>query len=57
MLRTVECMPHSKLILYHGFSHNEPWRIFVEEVSSEIAFFLDNVYDNDGHYYKRIINE
>lgn len=57
MVRTVECIPHSKLILYHGFSHNEPWRIFVEEVSSEIAFFLNNVYDNDGHYYKRIINE
>ena len=57
MLRTVECIPHSKLILYSGFSHNEPWRVFVEEVSSEIAFFLNNVYENDGHYYKRIIND
>ncbi len=56
MLRTVECIPHSKLILYHGFSHNEPWKIFVEEVSSEIAFFLDNVYNNEGHYYKKIEN-
>jgi len=57
MVRTVECIPHGKLILYHGFSHNEPWRIFVEEVSYEIAFFLDNVHENDGHYYKKIINE
>lgn len=57
MLRAVQCIPHSKLLLYHGFSHNEPWRIFVEEVSSEIAFFLNNVYDNDGHYYKKIENE
>lgn len=57
MLRTVECIPHSKLILYHGFSHNEPWKIFVEEVSSEIAFFLNNVFDNDGHYYKKLENE
>lgn len=57
MLRTVECIPHSKLLIYHGFSHNEPWRIFVEEVSSEIAYFLDNVYDNEGRYYKKIIIE
>lgn len=57
MLRTVECIPHSKLLLYHGFSHNEPWRIFVEEVSSEIAFFLNNVFENEGHYYKKIIND
>ncbi len=57
MLRTVSCIPNSKLILYHGFSHNEPWRIFVEEVSSEIAFFLNNVYENNGHFYKKLINE
>ena len=56
MLRAVECIPHSKLILYSGFSHNEPWMVFVEEVSSEIAYFLDNVYENDGLYYKKIIN-
>ena len=57
MLRTVSCMPNSKLILYHGFSHNEPWRIFVEEVASEAAFFLDAVVENDGHFCKKLINE
>jgi pimeloyl-ACP methyl ester carboxylesterase len=57
MLRTVSCMPNSKLILYHGFSHNEPWRIFVEEVASEAAFFLNNVFENEGHFYKKLINE
>ncbi len=54
MLRTAECLPHGKLVLYSGFGHGGPYCQLVEECTEEILNFLRNV-EQTGRVYKEIV--
>ncbi len=54
MLRTAECLPHGKLVLYSGFGHSGPYCQLIEECTEEILNFLRNV-EKTGRVYKEII--
>ena len=54
MLRTAECLPHGKLVLYSGFGHGGPFGQLIEECTEEILNFLRNV-ETTGRVYKEII--
>ncbi len=53
MLRTAECLPHGKLVLYSGFGHSGPFGQIIEECTEEILNFLRNV-EETGRVYKKI---
>jgi len=53
MLRTAQCLPHGKLVLYSGFGHSGPYCQLIEECTEEILNFLRNV-EQTGRVYKRI---
>jgi len=53
MLRTAECLPHCKLVLYSGFGHSGPFARIIEEAAEEAASFLRNV-ESHGRVYKPI---
>lgn len=55
MLRTAQCIPNGKTILYSGFGHSAPYYRIVEEVTSEVCFFLNNVRENDGKVYQKVV--
>lgn len=50
MARTVQCLPHCKLVLYSGFGHNVD--IF-EELAREAVAFIDNV-EKTGRIYDAV---
>lgn len=54
MIRTAQCLPHGKLVMYSGFGHNGPFSQLVEEATEEILNFLRNV-EQTGRVYKEII--
>lgn len=56
MLRTAQCIPHGKTILYSGFGHGGPYAQFVEETVAETLFFLKNV-EETGRVYKKVVEE
>jgi len=56
MLRTAQCLPHGKLVLYAGFGHGGPCSQIVEEVAEEALNFLRNV-ERTGRVYKEVIEE
>ena len=53
MLRTAQCIPNGKTILYSKFGHGGPFAQFVEEAAAEMAFFLKNV-EETGRVYKKV---
>ena len=53
MLRTAQCIPHGKTILYSGFGHGGPFEQIVEETVSETLFFLKNV-EETGRVYQKV---
>lgn len=53
MLRTAQCLPHGKLVLYSGFGHSGPYCQIIEECTEEIVNFLRNV-EQTGRVYKAI---
>ena len=55
MLRTAECLPHGKLVLYSGFGHSGPFGQLIEECLEEILNFLRNV-ETTGRVYKEIVD-
>lgn len=54
MIRTAECLPHGKLVLYSGFGHSGPYCQLIEECTEEILHFLRNV-EQTGRVYKEIV--
>ena len=54
MIRTAECLPHGKLVLYSGFGHSGPYCQLIEECTEEILNFLRNV-EQTGRVYKEIV--
>jgi len=56
MLRTAQCLPHGKLVLYSGFGHGGPDSQIIEECSEEIVNFLRNV-EKTGRVYKEVIED
>ena len=55
MIRTAECLPHGKLVLYSGFGHSGPFCQIIEECLEEILNFLRNV-EQTGRVYKEIVD-
>ncbi len=55
MMRTAQCLPHGKLVMYSGFGHSGPYCQIIEECTEEIINFLRNV-EETGRVYKRIEN-
>ena len=53
MLRTAECLPHAKLVLYSGFGHSGPYSRIIEECLEESLNFLRNV-EETGRIYKKV---
>ena len=53
MLRTAECLPHGKTILYSGLGHGGPFEEIIEETVSETLFFLKNV-EETGRVYQKV---
>jgi len=56
MLRTAQCLPYGKLVLYSGFGHGGPGNQLIEECSEEIVNFLRNV-EKTGRVYKEVIED
>jgi pimeloyl-ACP methyl ester carboxylesterase len=56
MLRTAQCIPHGKTILYSQFGHSGPYSQFVEETVHEVCFFLKNVEDT-GRVYAKVVQD
>ncbi len=54
MIRTAECLPHGKLVMYSGFGHSGPFGQLIEECTEEILNFLRNV-ETTGRVYKEIV--
>ncbi len=54
MLRTAQCLPHGKLVMYSGFGHSGPFGQLIEECTEEILNFLRNV-EKTGRVYKEIV--
>ena len=54
MIRTAECLPHGKLVLYSGFGHSGPYCQLIEECTEEILNFLRNV-EQTGRVCKEIV--
>jgi hypothetical protein len=54
MMRTAECLPHCKLVVYSNCGHNIDTDI-IEEVTDEADRFIKTVKDNEGRWYKRVI--
>lgn len=55
-LRTAECLPNGKTVLYSGFGHGGPYSFIVEECLEETLNFLRNV-EETGKPYKKVIQE
>ncbi|MCR5136517.1 MAG: alpha/beta hydrolase [Oscillospiraceae bacterium] len=53
MLRTAQCIPNGKTILYSKFGHSGPYSLFVEETVHEVCFFLKNV-EETGRVYAKV---
>ena len=53
MIRTAQCLPHGKLVMYSGFGHSGPYCQLIEECTEEILNFLRNV-EETGRVYKKI---
>lgn len=53
MMRTAECLPHGKLVMYSGFGHAGPYSEIVEEAVEEAVNFLRNV-EETGKVYKKV---
>ena len=53
MLRTAQCLPHGKLVLYSGFGHSGPFNRIIEEAAEEAAHFLRNV-EATGRVYREV---
>jgi pimeloyl-ACP methyl ester carboxylesterase len=56
MLRTAQCLPHGKLVLYSGFGHSGPFSRIVEEAAEEALNFLRNV-EKTGRVYKEVLQD
>jgi len=56
MLRTAQCIPNGKTILYSKFGHSGPYSQFVEETVHEVSFFLKNV-EETGRVYAKVVQE
>ena len=52
MMRTAECLPHCKLVIYSNCGHNIDTDI-IEEVCDETDHFLKTVAEN-GKWYKSV---
>lgn len=55
MIRTAQCVPHCKLVMYSGFGHSGPYNLLIEECVEEILNFMRNV-EKNGRVYKEIID-
>lgn len=53
MLRTAQCLPNGKLVLYSGFGHSGPYARIIEEAAEEALNFLRNV-EQTGRVYKKV---
>ena len=53
MLRTAQCLPHGKLVLYSGLGHGGPYSRIIEECLEESLNFLRNV-EETGRVYKKV---
>lgn len=56
MLRTAQCLPNCKLILYSKCGHGDLETDIIEEVVQEELFFLQNV-EKTGRIYKEVIED
>ncbi|MBO7700552.1 MAG: alpha/beta hydrolase [Eubacteriaceae bacterium] len=55
MLRTAQCIPNGKTILYSTFGHSGPYSQFVEETVHETCYFLKNV-EETGRVYEKVVS-
>ena len=55
MLRTAQCIPNGKTILYSTFGHSGPYSQFVEETVHEACYFLKNV-EETGRVYEKVVS-
>lgn len=56
MMRTAECLPHCKLVVYSNCGHNIDTDI-IEEVTDEADRFIKNVRENEGRWYMKVEEE
>ena len=53
MMRTAECLPHCKLVVYSNCGHNIDTDL-IEETTDEADRFIKTVKENEGRWYKRV---
>jgi len=53
MMRTAECLPHCKLVVYSNCGHNIDTDL-IEEVSDEADRFIRTAVENDGRWYRKV---
>ena len=53
MMRTAECLPHCKLVIYSNCGHNIDTDI-IEEVTDEADRFIRNSRANEGRWYMKV---
>ncbi|MBR4779764.1 MAG: alpha/beta hydrolase, partial [Lachnospiraceae bacterium] len=53
MMRTAECLPHCKLVVYSNCGHNIDTDI-IEEVTDEADRFIRNSRANEGRWYMKV---
>ena len=55
MMRTAQCVPHCKLVMYSQFGHSGPYSMIFEECVEEILNFMRNV-EKNGRVYKEVLD-
>jgi len=53
MMRTAECLPHCKLVVYSNCGHNIDTDL-IEEVTDETDRFIKNSRANEGRWYMKV---